>query len=84
MIEETGKAKFKPPPVWLKDQVRQQQTLSGSRVLTTNTGQRNTLNFTAAFLYLAARERPRHTSAPSVTGLGVVPCVAEYHIKVNV
>jgi len=67
LIEEAGKSKIAPPPVWLEDQVHQQQILCGSRAVITNTGQQNPRNSAAVFVHLAARERPWSKSAPSVT-----------------
>jgi hypothetical protein len=67
MIEKVGKAKIARPALCLEDQDRQQQIFGGSRALRTNTGQRNPLNFTAAFLYLPAKKRPRLTSLPNET-----------------
>ena len=39
LIEEAGKSQDRPTPVWLEDQVRQQQILCGSTAVITNTGQ---------------------------------------------
>jgi hypothetical protein len=71
MIEKVGKAKIAPPALWLENQERQQQIFGSSRALTTNTAQRNPLNFTAAFVYLAAKKRPLLTGVPNETWVWV-------------
>jgi hypothetical protein len=38
LIEKAGKSQYHPNPVWLEDQVWQQQILGSLRVILTNTG----------------------------------------------
>jgi hypothetical protein len=47
-LRKLKKDKIASLPVWLEDQVWQQQIFGGSRALINNNGQRNSLNFTAA------------------------------------
>jgi len=67
LIEEAGKSQDRPTPSVTGRPVQRQQMLCGSRVVITNTGQRNQRKSTVVFVHLAARERPQSTSARSVT-----------------
>jgi len=71
---------------WLLTPTRNQKMFSDSRVAITNTGQRNhPSNCTIVCVLLTARKRALYTykCTRCDVGLCVVPCLAEYHTKVN-
>ena len=74
-------------PVMLEDYFQQEkekeqkQQPAPAEVAITNNGQQNQPNCPSICILLAAKEMAQFTRRD--VGLGVVPCFAEYHTKVN-
>ena len=82
-MKKLERAKITPPPDWLEDQVRPWQ-MCNLRVAITNTGQRNhPPNSTAVCSSRGQRKGTVCKCARCDMGLCMVPCLAEYHTKVN-
>ena len=77
------RAKITLPPGWLEDQVRPQQ-MCDSRVTITSAGQPNhPPNSTAVCSSRGQRKHTVYKCARCDVGLCVVPCLVQYHTKVN-